>query len=257
MNSTELGARVKEDAVTRQVGAQRGSQTDAAVAELRSRIIDLTLLPGSRIDEPLLLEQFRLGRTPAREALNRLAAEGFVIIQPGRGGTFVRPLDLDEIGDILGARQLAESILSQRCRLDDESLADDLSAIHAEYALQVRDRNYLLITEINERFHMRLHRTVGNSFFYDFAESTHRHNRRLNVYLYKLESNVAAQHLWEFENDLQEHDAIVHAVAARDRDLLQSLLNEHADGTQRRLVQLLRQRTLEDGTAPAFVDLGS
>lgn len=229
-----------------QASTPRGSQTDAAVAELRSRIIDLTLLPGSRIDEPLLIERFHLGRTPAREAVNRLAAEGFVTIQPGRGGTFVRPLDLGEIGNIVGARQLAENILSQRCRLEDESLADELAAIHAEYALQVRDRNYLLITEVNERFHMRLHRTVGNSFFYDFAESTHRHNRRLNVYLYKLESNVAAQHLWEFENDLQEHEAIVQAVAARDYASLRNLLNEHADGTQRRLVRLLRQHTPEN-----------
>jgi DNA-binding GntR family transcriptional regulator len=219
----------------------RGSQTDAALAELRSRIIDLTLGPGSRIDEPLLLERFHLGRTPAREAVNRLAAEGFVTIQPGRGGTFVRPLDLAEIGNIVGARQLVENILAQRFRLDDESLAKDLAVIHTEYAQQVLARNYLMITEVNERFHMRLHRTVDNSFFYEFAESTHRHNRRLNVYLYQLESTTAAQHVSEFENDLEEHEAIVHAVAHRDSTALRTLLMDHADGTQRRLVRLLEQ----------------
>ena len=41
---------------------------------IRDRILDLTLAPGSRIDEKLLMERFRLSRTPARDALNTLLA---------------------------------------------------------------------------------------------------------------------------------------------------------------------------------------
>ena len=44
------------------------SQTEQAVSVIRDRIIDLTLEPGSKLDERLLKERFKLGRTPAREA---------------------------------------------------------------------------------------------------------------------------------------------------------------------------------------------
>ena len=69
------------------------SLTEVAVETIRDRILDLTLRPGLRIDEKLLMERFRLSRTPAREALNRLMAEGLVEMQANKG-TFVRPLDV-------------------------------------------------------------------------------------------------------------------------------------------------------------------
>src|SRR6202048_623975 len=78
---------------------QLSSQTDAALDLIRSRIVDMSLEPGSRIDERLLVDRFKLGRTPAREAINRLVAEGFVNIVPQRGGTYVCKLDLDEMGE--------------------------------------------------------------------------------------------------------------------------------------------------------------
>lgn len=224
----------------------RISQTDAALTQLRSRIIDLTLPPGSRIDEPLLLTRFQLGRTPAREAINRLAAEGFVIIQPGRGGTFVRPLDFAEIRDIVVARQLVENVGAQGCRLDDDDLSADLNDLQREYAKHLRAQDYLMISEVSARFHLRLLQTVGNPFFYNFAESTHRHNQRLNVYLYQLESSRKVLHQREFELDLEEHAAIIRAVTEQDHPTLKTLLTEHARGTQRRLVRLMQEGAVAD-----------
>ena len=52
------------------VKKRRGaSQTEAAVDLIRLKIIDMSLEPGSKLDEPLLRNHFRLGRTPAREAI--------------------------------------------------------------------------------------------------------------------------------------------------------------------------------------------
>src|ERR1700736_6282275 len=56
------------------------SQTEAAVDLIRMKIIDMSLEPGSKLDEPLLRNHFKLGRTPAREAISRLVAEGLVTI---------------------------------------------------------------------------------------------------------------------------------------------------------------------------------
>ncbi len=227
-------------------GEVPASQTEAALDHIRSSIIDLTIPPGSRIDENLLLNAFQLGRTPAREAINRLAAEGLVNIQPNRGGTFVRKLDLEEIGQILIAHQVSENILGQLCRFDDESLTADLTAIQKAYRIQVDARRYLDITALNEQFHMRMNRSIGNGFIETFAQSTHRHIRRLLVYLYRLEAAEPELHQNQaFERNLGEHDRIIEIVAAQDRAALIALLPEHARHTQDRLVRTLASKRIE------------
>ena len=220
------------------------SQTDAALDLIRSKIVDMTLEPGSRIDERLLVDQFRLGRTPAREAIHRLVAEGFVRIMRQRGGTFVRKLDLDEMGEVVVAHQLAESVLGQMCHLDDPTLLADLMAIQRRYAGCVSRREFLTITQLNQEFHLRLHRTVGNALFYDFAESTHRHVRRLNVYIYQREQADPEFQSAQFVANLDQHNKIIEAVADRDRGVLNRLLPDHAKYTQHRLLRLLERASL-------------
>jgi DNA-binding GntR family transcriptional regulator len=219
-----------------------GSQTDAALELIRSRIIDLTLPPGSRIDEALLLKQFELGRTPAREAINRLVAEGFVRIAPNRGGTFVRRLDLADMGEVVVAHQLVENIAGQLCNLEDAALADDLAAIQEDYRQEVAARRFLRITELNERFHMRMNDSIDNSFYNDFARSTHRHVRRLLMQVYTLESARQDYQRQQFELNVGEHDRIIAAIRDHDRDELVRLLPAHAGTTQERLVEIIRSK---------------
>jgi len=239
--SSSIRSSIEEGLVTAE---PRLTQTDEALQKIRSRIIDLTMAPGSRIDEPLLLSDFGLGRTPAREAINRLVAEGFVNVQPNRGGTFVRKLDLEEIGQIVVAHQLAENVLGQLCNLDDEAMLGDLVNIQDQYEKAVKELDYLLITALNEEFHLRIHRSMGNSFFFDFAQSTHRHVRRLNVHLYQLESAEPRARDEQFKKNLQEHDLIIDAVRKKDRSVLTSLLPQHARGTQDRLVRILQSKSV-------------
>jgi DNA-binding GntR family transcriptional regulator len=218
------------------------SQADEALQSIRSSIIDMSLEPGSRIDERVLVERFRLGRTPAREAINRLQAEGFVRIMPQRGGTFVRKLDLDEMGEVIVAHQLAESILGQMCRMEDPTLLPDLRALQRRYTESIRNREFLAITQLNQEFHMRMHQTIGNALLYDFAESTHRHVRRLNVYIYKAEALEPEYQAAQFASNLDQHNRIIEAIENRDRETLVGLLPDHAKYTQHRLVRLLQNR---------------
>jgi DNA-binding GntR family transcriptional regulator len=62
-----------------------GSLTDKAYRELEERIVTLHLQPGQVLSETALSKQLRIGRTPIREALQRLAREGLVIILPRKG----------------------------------------------------------------------------------------------------------------------------------------------------------------------------
>ena len=222
------------------------TQADAAVDLIRSKIIDMTLEPSSRIDERLLIEKFKLGRTPAREAINRLVAEGFVTMRPQRGGTYVRKLDLNEMGQVIVAHELAETVLGQLSNLDDPTALADLKEIQSRYVESVKRRQFLEITQLNQAFHLRLHRTVGNSLFYDYAESAHRHVRRLNVYIYLSESEEPAHQTSQFEANVRQHEQIIDFFASKDRASLSQLLPEHARNNQRRLLRLLKKQSLED-----------
>lgn len=220
------------------------SQTDAALDKIRSSIIDLTIAPGSRIDESLLLDKFMLGRTPAREAISRLVAEGFVNIAAKRGGTFVRKLDFAEICEVLAAHQISENILANLCQFDDANLVADLQAIQNLYRVEVDERRFLNITALNEQFHMRMNRSIHNSFFYEFAKSTHRHIRRLLVHLYTLEAPETSQQQKQFRLNLDEHERIIDAVRRKDRKTLVALLPEHARATQNRFMWILQKQTV-------------
>lgn len=218
---------------------RKPSQTDAAVDLIRSRIIDLAVAPGSRIDERLLIDQFKLGRTPAREAINRLHAEGLVNIVPDRGGKYVRDLDMREIGEILTAHQVAEAMSASLCDFDDAKLVEDLRKIQNRYSKSVNARNYLDITEVNQEFHLRIFQSINNTFLFEFAQSIHRHVRRLLVMMYKLESGRPHIQAQQFEANVAQHWEIIDLISQRDRPRLKTALPDHAFETQRRLSAFL------------------
>jgi DNA-binding GntR family transcriptional regulator len=218
------------------------SQTEAAVDLIRLKIIDMSLEPGSKLDEPLLRNHFKLGRTPAREAISRLVAEGLVTIFPNRGGMFVRGLDLIEIGEVMMAYQLVESVLAQLCRFEDQNLVADLEEIQARYTHEVRRKSFLGITSVNEEFHLRMHRSIGNALFYEFALSTHRHVRRLLVLIYKIENTQRNVLESQMEINIGEHVRIIDAIRHGDRAKLNQLLPAHAQQAQTRLTRILSEK---------------
>ena len=225
------------------VKKRRGaSQTEAAVDLIRLKIIDMSLEPGSKLDEPLLRNHFKLGRTPAREAISRLIAEGLVTIFPNRGGMFVRGLDLIEIGEVMMAYQLVESVLAQLCRFEDQNLVADLEEIQARYTHEVRRKSFLGITSVNEEFHLRMHRSIGNALFYEFALSTHRHVRRLLVLIYKIENTERNVLESQMEINIGEHVGIIDAIRHGDRAKLNQLLPAHAQQAQTRLTRILSEK---------------
>lgn len=228
------------------------SQTESAVDHLRTRIIDLTIAPGARLDETLLIQEFGLGRTPAREALNRLAAEGFVTIVPNRGGAYVRNLDLPEVGEIVSAYELAENILGRLCRFDHPGLVADLETIQHEYTKHVQARSYIDITAVNERFHLRMYETIGNHFIYSFATSVHRHARRLIVLIHKLESTNARIHDEQFDLNIRQHIDIIVAIRQKSREEFRDLIGNHAQYTHLRLGGVIKSMPFQ--LPPLFLE---
>jgi len=131
------------------------------VAELlRQRIFSSELAPGSWIDEMRLAEEYGISRTPMREALKVLAAEGLVTMKVRRGAYVTEVNDKDQ-RDVYHLLSLLESdaagVVAQHA---SDAQLQELKAMHEELAASVADTERFF--DINERFHMRLLEMANN-----------------------------------------------------------------------------------------------
>ena len=93
---------------------KRGQLVAQAFETIRDGILDLSIVPGRHLNDRFLMDGFAISRTPAREALNRLAAGGLVDIHPNRGA-FVRPLDAEEMTQLFETLRVVERLTCHFC----------------------------------------------------------------------------------------------------------------------------------------------
>jgi DNA-binding GntR family transcriptional regulator len=192
------------------------------VAELlRQRIFARELAPGSWIDELKIAEAYGISRTPLREALKVLAAEGLVTMKVRRGAyvTEVSERDLSDVYHLLsllesdGAGVVAATASAPQI--------EELQALHLELeAAAAPDRqNRELFFEINERFHMRLLEIANNRWRNQMVADL-RKVMKLNRHNSLLKSG-------RMEESLTEHQALMAAIASRDAALAVRRMQEH------------------------------
>lgn len=181
------------------------------VAELlRQRIFQRELEPGSWIDELKIAEAYGISRTPLREALKVLAAEGLVTMKVRRGAyvTEVSERDLSDVYHLLGL--LESDAAGVVAELATPAQLQTLQALHDELesAAAPRKEDRERFFEINERFHMRL-LEIANNRWRDQMVADLRKVMKLNRHNSLLKSG-------RIKESLQEHRAIMAALSKRD-----------------------------------------
>jgi DNA-binding GntR family transcriptional regulator len=158
------------------VPAQRAS--DTAYQELRDRILDLRLAPGTVVFEQALAGELGLGRMPVREALARLAVDRFVTVQPRRGTTITAP-SLEDVADMFDAREAIECgvahIAARRASPEDLATLAELIAA-ADRARHGADHEAFLRDD--HAVHVFLVHLVHNPLLQDAADRLLLHNLR-------------------------------------------------------------------------------
>ncbi len=101
-----------KNAPPKAITGKSGSLTDQAYRELEERIVTLHLEPGQVLSETALSEQLGIGRTPIREALQRLAREGLVVILP-RKGILVSDINPGKQLQVLEVRRELERLMAR------------------------------------------------------------------------------------------------------------------------------------------------
>ncbi|MBP7420196.1 MAG: GntR family transcriptional regulator [Burkholderiaceae bacterium] len=194
------------------------------VAELlRQQIFNRALEPGSWIDELKIADEYGISRTPLREALKVLAAEGLVTMKVRRGA-YVTEVNEKDLSDVYHLLSLLESdaagVVAARATSDQ---LKELQDLHAELEAAVDDRERFFA--VNERFHMRVLEISDNRWRSQMVADL-RKVMKLNRHNSLLKSG-------RIQESLAEHRAVMAALAARDADTtVQNMRAHFANGLE-------------------------
>ena len=188
------------------------------VAELlRQRIFSRELEPGSWIDELKIAEEYGISRTPLREALKVLAAEGLVTMKVRRGAYVTEVSDKD-LADVYHLLALLESDAAGvvAARGSDADLAE-LQTLHEELKAATQDRERFF--KINERFHIRILEIADNRWRLQMVADLRK--------VMKLNRHNSLLKTGRINESLAEHQAVIDALLLRDAALTQARMHTH------------------------------
>lgn len=194
---------------------------------LERMIVTLELAPGSVTTEGVLIERLGLGRTPVREAVQRLAWEGLLEVRP-RAGMAVAPLHAGDWLKVLDARRGVEIILARsaaRFYTRDANMRFQKAARAMQQAVIAGSVNDFLAAD--KSLDEAINSAADNAFASRLAAPLQTHSRRF-WYRYRAEAGLAesaAQHV-EIIRSILDHDEDAAGVQA---DRLISLLRGHAE----------------------------
>lgn len=141
------------------------SAGEAAADVIRRAILDGTLMPGQRLTEESLARDLKTSRTPVREALRVLKAEGLVVSTPYHGST-VREYEVDDLDDMYQLRALLEGYAARRAaqRIDEEGVRKLRESSERFVELgDATDENVAQIVTENVYFHTTILEIAGSA----------------------------------------------------------------------------------------------
>ena len=197
---------------------------------IKEKIITLELEPLSVINEQALMEDLGLGRTPIREALHRLAAEGLVIIAPRRG-MFVADISITDLQKIFEVRVLLEGFCARLAaeRASKAQIAE-MEAVVTELE-GVQEGNTAALMSIDKRLHKLIYEAADNEFLADSLNPLHALSLRLWY--------LVLDRLPHVHDSIAEHIAVVNALKAGDANQAEALLQQHVVNFQQQIKSVL------------------
>jgi DNA-binding GntR family transcriptional regulator len=192
---------------------------DEVAAQLRERIFAGELMPGTFLDEARLAEQMRISRTPLREALKVLTAEGLVRHEPRRG-SFVNEVteqDLDEIFPVIALLE-GECAREAALKATDDDIAT-LQALHDKLNRHAKGKRINDYYATNFAIHEAIIALANNRWLAQVIGDL-----RKIVKLARLQQLHAPGRL---EQSLSEHMAVFAALQARDPDGAEAAMRTH------------------------------
>lgn len=187
--------------------------------QLRSRIFAHELTPGTWIDEQSLAKEFGISRTPLREAIKVLAAEGLITMKLRRGAyvTEVNRSDLDQIFTILSLLE-GEAAKEAAIKAKERDL-NELDDMHLRLEKAAADRNLEQFFDINVRFHERIIAIANNPWMSGVIADLRK--------VLKLQRKDSLSRAGRLQSSLAEHREILKALLNRDPLAAEKAMRTH------------------------------
>jgi DNA-binding GntR family transcriptional regulator len=189
------------------------------VARLRAEIVAGAWAPGERVTEQILSQRFGVSRTPLREAMKLLAAEGLLSLLPNRGAVVTEPTieDAQDKLRVLGALEALAAALA--CTAASAAELEEIAELHERMMAAHQRGQAKRYYELNDRIHRAIAAAAHSRTVQELHESLSRHVDR-------------ARHIANFREDLSddskaEHEAIIAALMRRDAAAAKAAVERH------------------------------
>ncbi|KAB2698619.1 GntR family transcriptional regulator [Brucella haematophila] len=227
MTQTSLRERSMKSATGKPATAIDGlggeSLADQAYRTLERMIVTLELEPGAVVNERTLIELTGMGRTPLREAIQRLAWEGLMEVRP-RSGIAIAPIDPKDFAKVLDAREGVERVLARdAARFGSPRDYQRLEAAAAAMRQAIPDEDVQSFLDADKAFDIVLGTAANNPYATRLAAPLQTHSRR---FWFRLRPSAS------ITGSANAHAALIEAIVSREP--------ERASNTASELMEYLR-----------------
>jgi len=214
--------------------AAGGLIAERAYRDLRDRVVTLRLPPGTVLREDELMAELGIGRTPLREAVKRLALEGFVAVQPRRG-TYVTDVDAAEIIHITEVRAELEGYAAElAARRMDATARRRAESLLAQIERLGRGDDNEALMRLDERVHRLVWEASGNPYLIDTLERYF--SLSLRVWYVVLDRVPGLGHA------VHDQAELLRALSERDAQRARTIMREHVLAFQREIIAAFSRR---------------
>lgn len=198
---------------------------------LREAIRNGVLKPGERIMEIQLAEELGVSRTPVREAIRKLELEGYVVMMPRRG-TYVANMSIRDINEIFEIRTALESLSNGLAaeHITDEEL-EHLQRLLVIIGGYIKDGNIEKIVETDIEFHDLMYHAARNQRLVGIISNLRDQLTRFRT--------LSMSYPGRLEATLDEHKAIVEAIANGDRKAASKAAEQHMENSEKTLLKAM------------------
>lgn len=219
----------------------RRSLAETAYQKIYSKIISLHYQPGQHLEEAVLVEELGIGRTPVREALQRLAADLLVASQPGKGFV-VRPITLQNTKAAFAALQILElGVADLAVRQENRLLLEEMREANVQVADAVSEMDIYHLVEANSAFHDAYARCSDNIYLVQSLQKVRCETNRLAYLSFGNEIDPGRTLQEHYASVIDQHNAIIEAIRSRDADGLKALIIEHIGIFKSRIIHYLAE----------------
>lgn len=210
--------------------------SDSVYQNLRDCILSQAFHPGERLNVKELAAALNVSLTPVKEAINRLAIEGLVAINP-RSGTYVTEISPAELAETFELRVALECLAVEKCAkgLTEDDLLELGRIIEKLNAPVSNERERKVHEQNNYAFHNRIVALSGNQKLIDAYRGLNAHITIARIH-YSREG-------WEsrIDREREEHNEIFDALSKRDGQRAVRLLRRHIERASESLIDDLER----------------